>query len=322
MTDTPIFGELNTVSIRDVWPKEAQDFTPWLARNLDRLGDALGMDLELVETEAEVGAFSVDVLARDLGTNRNVVIENQYGTTNHDHLGKLITYAAGQDAFAVVWLTEEIRDEHRQALEWLNRRTDAEVHFFAVVVEVIRIDQSRPALLFKSVVFPNEWQGTDTRSSQGTDTPRRATYQSFFQTLIDELRDAHGFTGARAAQPQNWYSFAARVRGFSYGFSFAKHSLVRAELEIRAGETETNKRLFEDLLARKDSIEKEFGGPLTWERLESKQAARIAVYRSGNVDLSDEELAEIRGWAVDALLRLKRAFHPHLVRLRAELDAA
>lgn len=311
----PDFGKLTSVDIREMWPHEARDFTPWLSENIGQLSEALGMDLEVVQIESDVGAFALDVLAKDLGTDRNVVIENQFGVTDHDHLGKLITYAADKDASAVVWLTEDVRDEHRQALEWLNRRTDAAVHFFAVVVEVIRIDQSRPAVLFKPVVLPSDWQG----SAVTTDSPGGARYRRYFQALIDELRDKHHFTGARAAQPQSWYSFASGVRGFTYGTSFAKGGLVRAEMEIRADDTETNKRLFDDLLARKSEIEKAFQGALAWERMEGRQAARVATYRDGSIDSSDEDLAEIRAWAIGALLSLKRVLHPYLVELRAKL---
>jgi len=116
----PDFGNIALVEVRTMWPNEARDFTPWLASNLSRLGVVLGMDLELTKREADVGDFSLDLLARDLSTNRPVIIENQFGATNHDHFGKLITYAAGIDAAAVIWLAESIRDEHRQAIEWLN----------------------------------------------------------------------------------------------------------------------------------------------------------------------------------------------------------
>ena len=120
----PEFGELKPVDIRELWPNEAHHFTPWLADNIERLGEAVGMDLEILAREAEVGDFSLDLLAKDLGSGRNVVIENQFGATDHDHLGKLLTYAAGVDAVAVIWLTETVREEHREAIEWLNRRTE------------------------------------------------------------------------------------------------------------------------------------------------------------------------------------------------------
>jgi hypothetical protein len=230
------FGELKILDPHLLWPNEAREFTPWLAANISHLGDALGIELEVIATEADVGAFSLDILAKDLGTGRQVVVENQFGSTNHDHLGKLLTYAAGLDATAVIWVAELIRDEHREALEWLNRRTDAETHFFAVVVEVFQIDNSRPAFSFKPVVFPNEWQRATRDAADRQTTPRAETYRGYFQALIDELREKHHFTGARVGQPQNWYIFASGVTGIGYGTSFAQGGRVRVEVYIDQGE--------------------------------------------------------------------------------------
>ena len=152
------FDAIKKVDPRSIWKHEAHDFTPWLAENLNRLGEAIGIELELLEREADVGDFSLDLLAIDLGRNAPVIIENQLATTDHDHLGKLITYASGYDARVVVWVSTEIREEHRQALDWLNQRTDSNTDFFAVVVEVIQIGDSKPALQFRVAVSPNEWQ--------------------------------------------------------------------------------------------------------------------------------------------------------------------
>jgi hypothetical protein len=304
------FGELRILDPRLVWANEARDFTPWLAANISNLGDALGIELEVTATEADVGAFSLDILAKDLGTGRQVVVENQFGSTNHDHLGKLLTYAAGLDATAVIWVAEVIRDEHREALEWLNRRTDAETHFFAVVVEVFQIDNSRPAFSFKPVVFPNEWQRATRDAADRQTTPRAEAYRGYFQALIDELREKHHFTGARAGQPQSWYIFASGVTGIGYGTSFAQGGRVRAEVYIDQGELDKNKATFDTLLEQRDVIEREFGEPLEWERLDDRRASRIAVYREGTIDDPEQRLAEIRSWAVDCLLRLKRVFGP------------
>ena len=310
----PEFGELKTVNIREVWSNEPRAFTPWLAENIERLGEALGMDLEVVAREADVGDFSLDLLAKDLGTGRHVVIENQFGATDHDHLGKLITYAAGVDAAAVIWLTETIRDEHRQALEWLNRTTNTDVHFFAVAVEVVQIDQSRPAVLFKPVVSPNEWQQAARETADRQASPRGEAYRRYFQVMIDELREKHKFTGARAGQPQNWYDFASGVQGVYYGSSFSQGGRVRASLYIDQGDADRNKALFDSLLKERQTIEQEFKGPLEWERLDERRACRIAAYRAGTIDMPDDQLTEIRAWAIDALLRLKQVFGPRLTR--------
>ena len=124
------------------WPKEAQDFTPWLAENIAELGEALGMDLELQGTEAAVGSLRLDILATESNQGRPVIIENQLGVTDHGHLGQLLTYAAGFDAGVVIWVTRHFRDEHRQALDWLNQRTGEETQFFGVVVELWQIGDS------------------------------------------------------------------------------------------------------------------------------------------------------------------------------------
>ena len=192
-----VLSKIKRLDLREVWPKEASDFTPWLADNIEELGAALGMDLELEAREASVGDFSLDLLAKDLGTSRIVVIENQLTQTDHDHLGKLLTYAGDFGASVVIWVAETIREEHRQALEWLNQRTDTDTEFFGVVVELLQIDDSKPAYDFKPVVFPNEWQKTKRSQAAGRVSSKGEAYRQYYQPLIDELREKHKFTGAR-----------------------------------------------------------------------------------------------------------------------------
>lgn len=306
------FGELKRLNLRTVWLNEARDFTPWLASNIQRLGEALGMELELTQREASVGNFSLDLLAKDLGTGKTVIIENQFEATDHDHLGKLLTYAAGFDASVVLWIAESIRDEHRQALEWLNQRTDSETQFFGVVVEILQIDDSKPAYNFKLVVFPNEWQKTKRQQPEKVLSSKAETYRDYFQLLIDELREKHRFTGARVGQPQSWYSFSSGFSGITYGAGFALGNRVRAELYIDCGDGDKNKELFDWLAQEKEKIEGEFGEPFEWGRLDDKRASRIAVYRQGSIDDNEQALEEIRAWTVERLLKLKKVFSGRL----------
>ncbi len=304
------FGELKRLDLRSIWKNEARNFTPWLAKNIQRLGETLGMELELEEREASVGEFSLDLLATDLGTGRTVVIENQFGVTDHDHLGKLLTYAGGFDAATIVWLGEKIREEHRQALEWLNRRTDADTQFFGVIAEILQIDDSKPAYNFRAVVFPNEWQKT--RRGTKPVSSKSDAYRDYFQRLIDELREKHRFTGARVGQPQNWYSFASGFSGVTYGAGFALRGRARTELGVDRGDSDANEKLFDRLLEDKAGIEEEYGAELDWERLDGKRACRIADYREGSISDSESTLLEIQAWHVDGLLRMKKVFDPRL----------
>ena len=151
--------KLKKVDLRDVWPHEAFDLTKWLSEepNLTMLSSAVGIELELIETESSVGSFNVDIYAQEAGTGRKVIIENQLEDTNHDHLGKVITYAAGKGAEVVIWVVARARDEHRQAIEWLNQHTDSNFGFFLVEIELWSIGNSLPAPRFNVVEQPNEW---------------------------------------------------------------------------------------------------------------------------------------------------------------------
>jgi hypothetical protein len=309
------FGELKHVALRDLWPHEAMSFTPWLAEHLADLGKALGLDLELTAREAPVGSFSLDLLAHDLGRNRIVIIENQLEPTNHDHLGKLLTYAAGHDASIVIWVAQDFRDEHRQTLDWLNQHTDTNIEFFGVVVEVLRIDDSRPAFNFKLVAFPNEWRKQNVGEPVGQLSLRGEAYRTFFQPLIDDLRTKHHFTNARIAQPQSWYAFASGVNGCAYSACFALGHRARVELYLDRPNADVNKHVFDELYTQRDAIEAAFSESLSWERLDDRKASRVAVYRAGSIEDAAATLEEIRRWMIEHLLRMKSIFGPRLTHL-------
>ena len=316
MTTDHQLGTIEKVSIREVWPTEDNHFTPWLGENenLERLGEELGMDLEVVETEADVGTFRLDVRARDVNTKREVVIENQYGDTDHSHLGQLLTYAGGFDAQAVVWIAESFRDEHRQALDFLNLRTGENTHFFGVEIELWKIGNSHPAPHFKLVATPNEWRKQTVGGGQAPVrvSERGERYRRFNQKLVDSLRKEHNFTKARVGQPYNWGSFASGVGGIGYNTSFAQGGKARVEVYIDTGDKNSNQRLFDSLKESKSTIEAELRDPLVWERLDNRRACRISVVRPGTIDDADDTLEEIHDWMIDRLLKFKQVFGPRL----------
>lgn len=144
-----LLGKMERINdLRSIWPHEAYDFSKWLSQeeNLAMLSDSVGIDVALEELESPVGDFSVDLYAYEEGTNRRIVIENQLEDTNHDHLGKIITYASGKDAEVVIWIVKRARDEHKQAIEWLNQHTDENIGFFLLEIELWKINDSLPAL--------------------------------------------------------------------------------------------------------------------------------------------------------------------------------
>ncbi|MGA7866133.1 MAG: DUF4268 domain-containing protein [Stellaceae bacterium] len=306
-------GKLKHFDPRKLWENEAGNFTPWLANHLQLLAEALGLDdLQLVRTEQAVGEFLCDIVAREVRTDRRVIIENQLKQTDHKHLGQLLTYAGGLDAAVVVWISPEIREEHRQALDLLNRHTDEQIVFFGVLLEAIRIDDSNPAVQFRPVAFPNEWGKAQ---NQGRNVSERGSvYKAFFQALLDELRERHNLPNAGVARPKGWYWFSSGVSGFKYGVAFQEgHQRLQTELYIETGIVERNKAIFNWFFSRREEIEREMADHLVWEPLEHRQASRICVVRP-NTSFADavEQGEELRKWSIDHLLRLKKVFDPKL----------
>jgi len=301
-------GRLKHLPLRTYWQNEARDFTPWLAEHSGELGDVVGIDLEVVDTEVAVGRYKVDILANDTGAKRKVVIENQLENTDHDHLGKLLTYAAGLDADVVIWLAAAFTDEHRAAFEWLNRNSQEGVDFIAVQMELLQIDESKPAAMFEMVVSPSGWAAKTNRRPV---SERSEKYRSFFQKLIDTLRGKHSFTRARIGQPQSWYNFPSGTSALPFAASFAQGGRACIQVYVDLGDGQANLAALNYLRDIPD-IENELGHELDWEELPSSRACRIAVYRDGSMDSSQSELESIQEWMVERLLKFGQTFSPRL----------
>ena len=306
-------GTLTRVDVREIWPKEATDFTPWLAGEADLLGEALGMDLEHKETEAGVGRYRADLVFHEESTQKVVVVENMFAPTNHDHLGQLITYAAGLDAGFAVLVSPEFREEHRSALNWLNSISDEDRGFFGVVVEAWRIGESPPAPRLRVEVKPDGWSRALRAVTAESNT--QVLSRRFWGELLPRLAEHPGW-GRRRPSGDNWMGFRSGRSGLTYVASFCrpegKYGL-RVEVYIDTGDAESNKGLFDELFRQRDGIEAAVGGKLEWDRLDRKRACRISLYFHDGIRISDEDRwPEAREWIISALGKMRDAFTPEL----------
>jgi hypothetical protein len=305
-------GRLEPLDPRQVWSHEAQDFTPWLLDNADTLAEALGLDIELTTAEHPVGDFALDLVGRDLTNDCVLIVENQLSPTDHGHLGQLITYAAGTDAHTIVWLSPTFREEHCQALDYLNtpRRRERPLLRRADRRGAHRQLQARTNVQPARPTHRLARQGGRRRQAH-LQTGRQSTplYEAFWTRFLERVHAEHPrWTNARKPQTVNWLPMPCPFKGGSYYCaSFAQNGKLRTELYIDAGDEAANAALFERLATLKDAIETACGKSLAWEDLPNRRACRIADYSQGEVSNRDQFDAYI-DWFFDSGTRLRAAF--------------
>lgn len=306
----PLGKLVEITDLRTVWPHEAKDFTPWLAEeeNLSLLGDAIGIDISLEETESDVGDFSVDILATENGTNRKIIIENQLEDTNHDHLGKLITYASGKGANIVIWLVKHAREEHRAAIEWLNNHTDENADFFLCEIKLYQIADSIPAVHFNVIEKPNAWA----KAVKSTDSIRpsqqfRLEYWTAFNDYAFQQKPFAKAFSQRKATKDHWMDFSIGSSACHVTVDLVrKESHLVVELYIN-----DDKQLYHNLHAKKDQIEAELGFQPDWRELPQKKASRIMMIKEVDFDDKDQWTAQF-DWIIDCAIKFKKAFLKYL----------
>lgn len=304
-------GKLKEVKdLRKVWPHEALDFTPWLAEdeNLSLLADAVGLEITLDETESSVGDFNVDIYASETRTDRKIIIENQLEDTNHDHLGKLITYASGKSADIIIWVVKRAREEHRAAIEWLNNHTDENIAFFLVEIKLYQIDNSDIAVKFEVVEKPNDW--TKEIKHNTNNSPTLQARYDYWVAFNDYAFKKPAFAKAfkkRKASSDHWMTFSVGSSACGLGMSqIRKYNHVLVEWYIS-----DDKELYHKFYSNKDAIESEMGVELEWNELPEKKASRILVYK--DVDFKDKDnWPEQFEWMMDMAIKMKKAFKKYL----------
>lgn len=307
-------ARLEPVSLRKLWPNEALDFTTWLAENLDFLGDALGLGLSLVEREAAAGTFSADILAEDENGDP-VVIENQLERTDHDHLGKLITYLSNLGAKTAVWVTPKPRPEHERAVHWLNEVLPADTAFYLVKLEAYRIGDSPAAPLLTVVAGPSP-EARQVGTTKKELAERHILRQEFWAQLLERAKERTPLHAQISPSKENWVSAGAGKSWVSYNYVIRMEA-ARVELYIARSDAEENKRIFDALCAHRDKADEVFGEPLEWLRQDNIKTSRICHVIPGGGLRDRERWPEIQDRMIDAMVRLEKALKPHIKRLPA-----
>lgn len=296
--------------LRKVWPHEALDFTPWLAEeeNLSILADAVGLEITVNETESSVGDFNVDIFATETGTDRKIIIENQLEDTNHDHLGKLITYASGKSADIIIWVVKKAREEHRSAIEWLNNHTDENIAFFLLEIKLYQIGNSDIAVKFDVIEKPNDWVKEIKRSISNSAT-LQARYD-YWVAFNDYAFKNSGFAKSfnkRKANTDHWMSLSVGSSSCNITLSqIRKYNNLLVEWYIS-----DDKDLYHKLYDNRDTIEKEMGIYLEWNELPEKKASRIIAYTTVDFENKDNWPKQF-DWMIDVAVKMKKAFKKYL----------
>ena len=327
---TDNLARIQRVSLREEWPDEARDFTPWLARSIGELGAALGVELESQSPAMAAGSSTPGLLAVERNSGRAVVIESQLQPADNDHLSRLLLYATGQDAKLVIWVASEIGTEHRQILDWLNQRTGENTQFYGVALELLRVDASRPAPLFNVMVAPKGWRKPGL-AVKAADTPppsaadRHGANRQFRWKLEERLRREHSYS----VLPQDpnggrhYCVFEVLDAAFCFETNWWSNPTMGFFVEKRGSgpqSWEWNRRAFEQLEQWREVIDAEIldseqGEWVTWQL---RRVGRIRVITPGNIYDNPESWDEYHDWIIAKFFKFKEVFTP----LLAELSAA
>ena len=304
-------GKLKEVNIRDLWKHEQYDFSAWLSQseNIELLNEKIGLTLVDINTEAYVGAYRCDIVAVDETTGIKVIIENQLENSNHDHLGKIITYASGLDAKVIVWIVKEARDEHRSAIEWLNNNTSKDINFFLIELHAYKIGDSEPAPMFQIVEQPNDFI-KESKNNKSAETVNKSQSErlEFWTQFIDHVINRGKPFAVRKAGTAHWYDVSIGTSEAKISVALInKDSYISVELYIY-----DNKALFDKLFEEHEEIEHQLGFQMEWLRLDNSKASRI-LHKINGLNFDDhsnyDELIET---TIDRVIKMREVFKNRL----------
>ncbi len=305
-------GKINRVELREVWKHEAKDFTTWLQDNVEILNDILDVTLSSAEREQSAGAFSIDLVAEDDGGNL-VVIENQLEKSNHDHLGKIITYLTSIGAKTAIWIVADARPEHINAINWLNESSSAD--FYLIKLEAIKIGDSSAAPLFTLIVGPTA-EGKQLGKTKKDLGERGKLRREFWTGLLDHSKTKTKLHSNISPNQYSWLGTSAGKKGLGLNYSIRQHEAqIELYIDFGKGYEDENNDIFKKLIKNKKEIEDKFGDSLDWQPLENRRACRIqyVVLIGGWKDEDKWEL--VHSEMVDKMIAFEKAFRPFIKKL-------
>ena len=304
-------GRLIEVDVRELWKHEQYDFSNWLVKdsNIEYLNEILGLTLVEVDKEINVGPYRCDIVATDETSGLKVIIENQLESTNHDHLGKIITYASGLDAKVIVWIVREAKEEHRAAIEWLNNYTSSEIDFFLIEIHAYKIGNSNPAPKFEVVEKPNDFVKRSKNKDDGelntSQTERLIFWTQFNEKILSKGKPFN----LRKPTTDHWYDVAIGTSAAKIAVDLVnKENCIVIELYIHS-----DKELYDSLFEKKNEIERELDMHFEWDRLDSKKASRIKHYIHGLDFENHSNYDQLMSEVIDKVIRMKTVLRRYLL---------
>ena len=308
-------GRLEKVKLQKVWAHEAKNFTTWMENNIGILSEHIGLNLTVLEREKSAGAFSADIFAE--GPNGDtVVIENQLGKTDHDHLGKLITYLSNLEAKTAIWISSHPRPEHITAVNWLNEVSPPDTSFYLVKVEAFKIGDSEPAPLFTALCEPSQ-EAKQIGEQKHHLAERQLQRLEFWKQLLDKAKIKTNIHSNVSPGKDNWVSAGAGKSGLGWSYSvLMDKGFVELSIDLGPDKKEETDKIYEKFLADRERIEKEFGEPLVWDQIEGRRVCRIKSFSSAG-GLKDESTWEkLQDDMVDRMVRFSKALKPVLAKVK------
>lgn len=297
--------KITRVPLRSVWKHEAKEFTVWLQQNIDVLNDILGFELLNVEKEQSTGNFNVDLLAEDTSGNI-VIIENQLECSDHRHLGQIITYLTSFEAKKAIWIVSEPKQEHINAISWLNSSSDCEFYF--IKVEGIKIGDSSPAPLLTLIVGPSE-EAKEAGTFKKEVSERHRLRYKFWETLLESSKSKHLLFNSISPKEYNWIGVSSGIRGINYNYAVTIDGVkIYIYIDRGKGCEQENINIFNQLLSQKEEIERIFGEQFNWNELPGSRACSISKeYKSGGWRSEESTWDHAQNEAIDAMVRLEKA---------------